>query len=37
VQGRGVYRVLVGNLLERDHWRDLGEDGKIILRRIFKK
>jgi hypothetical protein len=26
-----------GNLRERDHWRDPGVDGKIILRWIFKK
>jgi len=32
--GRGVYGVLVG---ERGHWGDPGVDGKIILRRIFKK
>ena len=24
---RGVYRVLVGNRRERDHWGDLGVDG----------
>jgi len=28
---RGVYRVLVGNRWERDHWGDLGVDGWIIL------
>ena len=28
---RGAYRVLVGKLGERDHWRDLGVDGWIIL------
>ena len=28
---RGVYRVLVGNRRERDHWGDLGVDGWIIL------
>jgi hypothetical protein len=26
-----------GNLRERDHWGDPGVDGRIILRRIFKK
>jgi hypothetical protein len=34
---RRVYRVLWGNLRERDHWGDPGVDGKIILRWIFKK
>jgi hypothetical protein len=32
----GVYRVLVGNLRERHHWGDLGLDGMIILRWIFR-
>jgi hypothetical protein len=36
-EGRGVYRVLVGNLREGDHWGDPGVDGKIILRWIFGK
>jgi len=26
-----------GNLRERDHWGDPGVDGRIILRRIFRK
>jgi hypothetical protein len=26
-----------GNLRERDHWKDLGVDGRIILRLIFRK
>jgi hypothetical protein len=26
-----------GNLRERDHWGDPAVDGKIILRRIFRK
>jgi hypothetical protein len=36
-EGRGVYRVLVGNLREGDHWGDPGVDGRIILRWIFGK
>jgi hypothetical protein len=36
-EGRGVYRVLVENLRERDHWGDPVVDGRIILRRIFRK
>jgi len=27
----------VHNLRERDHWGDQGVDGKIILKRIFRK
>ena len=34
---KGVYRVLLGNLMERDHLEDLGVDGRIILRCIFRK
>jgi len=34
---RGVHRVLVGNLRERDHLGDPGVDGRIILRWIFRK
>jgi hypothetical protein len=34
---RGVYRVLVGNPEERDHWGDPGVDERITLRRIFGK
>jgi hypothetical protein len=34
---RDVYRVLWGNLRERDHWGDPGVDGRIILRWIFRK
>jgi len=26
-----------GNLRERDHWGDLGVDGRIILRWVFRK
>ena len=34
--GRWVYRVLVGNRREGDHWGDLGVDGWIILGWIEK-
>ena len=34
---RGVYRTLVGNLREGDHWGDPDVDGKIILRWILRK
>jgi len=34
---RGVFRVLVGNLRERDHLGDRGVDGRIILKWIFRK
>ena len=33
---RGVYRVLLGNLNERDHLEDPDIDGKITLKWIFK-
>jgi hypothetical protein len=36
-EGRGVYRVWWVNLREIDHWGDPGLDGRIILRRIFRK
>jgi len=36
-EGRGAYSVLVGNLRERDHWKDSDVDGRIILKWIFKK
>jgi len=36
-EGRGVYGVLVGKPGERDHWGDLGVEGRIILRWIFRK
>jgi hypothetical protein len=35
--GRGMYRVLVGNLMERYQWGDQDVDGRIILRWIFRK
>ena len=34
---RGVFRVLVGNLRERDHLEDPGVDARIIFRWIFRK
>ena len=34
---RGLYRVLMGKLRERDHLGDPGVDGRIILRWIFRK
>jgi hypothetical protein len=34
---RGAYRVSVGKHKEGDHLRDLGVDGRIILKSIFKK
>jgi hypothetical protein len=34
---RGAYRVLVGRHEGRNHLEDLGVDGMIILKRIFKK
>jgi hypothetical protein len=36
VDRRGVYRVVVGNVRERDHWGDPGVGGRIIIRWIFK-
>jgi hypothetical protein len=30
--GRSLYRVLVVNLRERDHWGDPGVDGSIIIK-----
>jgi hypothetical protein len=36
-EGRGVYRVLVGKPEGKDHLVDPGVDGRIILRRIFRK
>jgi hypothetical protein len=37
VEGRGVYRVLLGSLRERDRWGEPGVDGRIILRWISRK
>jgi hypothetical protein len=34
---RGVYRVLLGTLRERDHSEDLGVDGSKIIDWILKK
>jgi hypothetical protein len=36
-EGIGVYRVLVGKPEGKNHWGDPGVDGRIILRRIFRK
>ena len=36
-EGIDAYRILVGNRRERDHWGDLGVNGRIILRWIFRK
>ena len=37
VDRRGVYRVCLGNLRERDHLEDPGVGERIILRWIFRK
>jgi hypothetical protein len=34
---RNVYKILVGNLKGRDHSKNLGADGRIILDWIFEK
>jgi len=34
---RGVYRVVVGNLGERDHLEDPGVNGRTMLKWIFRK
>jgi len=36
-RSKGAYRVLVGNLRERDHLEDPGVDARIIFRWIFRK
>jgi hypothetical protein len=37
VEKRDVYRILVGKTDGQNHLEDLGVDGIIILKRIFKK
>jgi len=34
---RSEYRVLVGNLRERNHWEDPGANGRIAVRWIFRR
>jgi hypothetical protein len=34
---RNAYKILVENLKERDHTKDLGVDGRIVLEWIFGK
>jgi hypothetical protein len=36
-EGRGAYRILVGDLREGDHLKDPSVEGRIILKLIFKK
>ena len=36
-EGRGVHKVLVGKPEGKSHWEDQDVDGRIILRRIFRK
>jgi len=36
-ESNGLYRVLVGKLMERDHFEHESLDGRIILRCIFRK
>jgi len=33
----GVFRILVGNLKERDHLEETSVDGRIILRWVFRR
>jgi len=37
VENRGVYRVLVGKPEGKNHLKELGVDGRLILRWIFRK
>jgi hypothetical protein len=34
---KGAYRVLAGDLRERDHMEDLGASGRAVLKCMFKK
>jgi hypothetical protein len=34
---RGAYRILLEELRERDHLEDLGVDGMVLLKWMFKK
>jgi hypothetical protein len=36
-EGRGVHKVLVGKLRERDHWGYPDVDGRIMSKCIFRK
>ena len=36
-EGIGEYRVLVGKPEGKNHMKDLGVDGRIILKYVFKK
>jgi len=36
-EGRSVYRVLVGNQRQRDHWGEPGADGRILFIWILRK
>ena len=37
MERRSVYRVWMGNTRDSDHFGDAGVDGRITLRRIFRK
>jgi len=34
---RNTYKILVGNLEKRDHFGDLGVDGRILLKWVLQK